>query len=137
MLIVPEIKTETERRWAPFFANVRATHTLGRELVAEGHAHASAGGVSERLALFFLARATVTLNAVELLFSAGLALDATATLRTLVELAIDLEFIWKEDTAKRIELYTEYIHVLGHRRLEAQERIFGAVAPRGSGARVR
>jgi hypothetical protein len=125
MLIDMAVVQATNRRWKPFCDNVESTQALGVELVAEAHPLMNAATAPERLSLFFLARGTLALNSVEVLFAAGLALDSMAPLRTLVELLIDLTFIWSDDTDARTRLYTEYVHVLNLRTLQAHEGVFG------------
>jgi hypothetical protein len=105
------------------------TLAVGRRLLAEAHALMNAATTPQRLSVFFLARATQAFNAVEILFAAGLPLDATSNLRTLIELAIDFHFLWHTDTDARTRLYIEYIHVANRKKLEAHERIFGPTDP--------
>ena len=128
MLVDHDVVRDTEARWKPFIDNAVQTLAVGRRLLAEAHA-LNAATTPQRLSLFFLARATQAFNAVEILFAAGLPLDATSNLRTLIELAIDCHFLWHTDTNARTRLYIEYIHVANRKKLEAHERIFGPPDP--------
>jgi hypothetical protein len=92
-------------------------HALGRQAIDDGHAVATRGGVSHRLALSMLSRGTTALYSVELLFSAGLETDAMSALRIIAELLIDYEWIWKTDRDDRIRLFVEHIMIINRRRL--------------------
>jgi len=70
------------------------------------------------LTLNFLARGMTTHRAVRLLVENGLNGEAAATMRTLVELDIDLAFILIKDTDVRFERFFDYEHVVMHRILE-------------------
>lgn len=125
-----DVVRDTEARWKPFIDNAVQTLVVGRRLLAEAHDLMNAATTPQRLSVFFLARATQAFNAVEILFAAGLPLDATSNLRTLIELAIDLHFLWHADTDARTRLYIEYIPIANRKKLEAHERIFGPTDPR-------
>lgn len=129
MLVDSDVARETEVRWKAFFDNATETLAVGRRLIDEAHALMNAATTPQRLALFFLARATQAFNAVEILFASGLSLDATSNLRTLMELAIDFHFLWHLDTEARTRLYLEFIHIANRKKLEAHERIFGPTDP--------
>lgn len=130
VLVDHDVVRDTEARWKPFVDNAAETLAVGRRLIAEAHTLMNAATTPQRLSLFFLARATQAFNAVEILFSAGLPLDATSNLRTLLALAIDFHFLWHTDTDARTRLYLEFIHVANRKKLEAHERIFGPTDPK-------
>jgi hypothetical protein len=127
MRIAEDVVLEIGRVYRLPLDHVARVHEAGKRVVADGHRAASSGAEKERMALFFLARATRSLHAVEVLFSAGLEGDAVAALRTLVELTIDFDWIWSQDTDARLRLYVEFVHVINERKLAASERIFGPV----------
>lgn len=80
--------------------------------VSFAKAHAlSTVGIEQILTLNFLARGMTTHRAVRLLVENGLNGEAAATMRTLVELDIDLAYILLEDTKVRFQRFFEFEHV--------------------------
>jgi len=75
-------------------------------------------GIEQILALNFLARGMTTHRAVQLLVENGLNGEAAATMRTLVELDIDLAFILVEETQLRFQRFFDYEHVAMYRLIE-------------------
>ncbi|HEX3474271.1 MAG TPA: DUF5677 domain-containing protein [Kofleriaceae bacterium] len=117
MMVAKEVALEIERRFEKQVAYVWRLHELGRRAIEDGHAVATTGDVSHRLALSMLSRGTSALHSVELLFCGGLETDAMSALRIIAELLIDYEWIWKEDREARIKLFVEHIMIINQRKL--------------------
>lgn len=117
MLVVKEVVHEIEEKFKAPLDVIRQVHALGVRAVNEGHAVASTGDASHRLALFMLSRATTAFQSVELLWSAGLEVDATSAMRVIAELLVDFEWMWQKDRDDRIRLFVEYIMIVNQRKL--------------------
>lgn len=90
----------------PILALVEPSLGLGEQILAK-----EAGCDSASLkghALIFLARATRSIRSVQHLFNAGFASDAQSVGRTIIELAIDLAYIYNEDTENRLAQFFGY-----------------------------
>jgi hypothetical protein len=120
MLVDRGLVAEVERSFGTELTFVRRLLAVGRDAIRAGHAIATRGDESHRLALGFLSRATSALHAVETLFSIGLETDATSVMRTIAELVIDFEWIWSKDRTARIRLFAEYINVTNQKRLASR-----------------
>jgi hypothetical protein len=75
----------------------------------------------------FLARATTSMESVEVLATVGLSADATSVSRTIFEVAIDLVFILKEDTEERFRLFFAHEFVREWLEVQAIERLHGTL----------
>lgn len=85
--------------------------------------------VREGHVMVFVARATTSLEAVELLATRGFVADALSVMRTIVELDIDLAFILQEETERRLELFFGHEQVRAWLLAQAIARLPGEQPP--------
>jgi hypothetical protein len=105
MLVVEEVIVATHRKYELELRHVAALHGLGCELV-----NAMLPFANERYNGFLvvqLARATTALGACQHLFSVGYDNDAASSMRTIVEIVIDVEWILHRDTSERLQRFVE------------------------------
>lgn len=93
----------------PILSLVEPSLALGEQILANEAGCDSASRKGH--ALIFLARATRSVRSVRYLFNAGFASDAQSVGRTIIELAIDLAYIFHADTEKRLSQFFGYEHV--------------------------
>jgi hypothetical protein len=125
MLVDPKVAGEVERRFAKPLPFLRGLHEVGRTILRDEGPKENSRGHLERLALLFLSRGVRAVNAVEVLFCVGLDDGAASCLRTLAELTIDFDWIWKADTENRARLFIDYATIISFRTKQMMAQKYG------------